>query len=143
MLGDLAQVAEINYENITRDEAFSQALWLISGLAGFGVFTATLDLFGSYSLGTVFTSFAGGTFVYAHVLGAIALAFALARGGLGIDAMKELPTGELAIVIAGVGVFFITAWSTGLESWIVSNDLLIVGAVAVQNAAFVIINKVA
>jgi len=143
MLGDIGEIASINYENITKDEAFSQALWLISGVAGLGAFTATLDLFGSYSLGTVFMEAVGGTFTYAHVVGALAIIFAVYRGGFGVDRFKSMETGKQAITFAGVALFFLTAWPNGLVEWITSSDLLILFALGVENAAYIIINELA
>lgn len=143
MLGDLAEVAQINYRNITKDEAFSQALWLISGIAGLGAFSATLSLFGSYSLGTTFASAFGGTFTYGHLIGALAVVYNIYRGGIGLDRFKRMNAGKQAIVLAGLGLFFLTGWNTGLESWITSNDFYVLVALAVENAAYIIISELA
>lgn len=141
MLNDIGRIAKINYENIARDEAFIQAVWLLTGLASLGVFSATLSLFGNWSLGTTFASdIFGATLTNAHVLGAAALGYAVVRGGFDVDRFRSWDVGKQAIVFAGIGLFFLTGWSTGLESTIVGNDFYILLALAVENAAFIELN---
>jgi hypothetical protein len=138
MLGDARNVIGKNLDN---KESYVLALWMVAGFAGLGALTGTLDLFGTYSMGTEFATLLSGTWDYSHVVGAAAIAYSAYTSQFGVDKFKALNPAEQAIVVGGIAVFVASGFPTsGLYSFLTSSDIVTTFAVLLEGAALFAIN---